>query len=213
MSIKFKEIISTKEEFEEFRSFIGQPSQRAVNKVISFIDQHCRDFISKSPFLSLSTSNLEGQCDVSPRGDSPGFVTVLDEQHLFIPERPGNRRMDSAENIITNPNIGLLFYIPGLGETLRINGKAYICRDPELLEMNTVNGRVPLFGILVEVEECFAHCAKAFIRSELWNPDSWLAKENLPSVPQMLVAHAKIPNVTADQVSKELQEGYKSRLY
>lgn len=213
MSIKFKEIISSKEEFEEFRSFIGQPSQRAANKVISFIDQHCRNFISMSPFLTLATSNSEGKCDVSPRGDLPGFVSVLDEHHLFIPERPGNRRMDSAENIITNPNIGLIFFIPGLGETLRINGKAYISRDPELLEMNIVNGQVPLFGILVEVEECFAHCAKAFIRSKLWNPESWLAKENLPSLPQMLVAHSKIPNVTAEQVAKELQEGYKRRLY
>lgn len=213
MSSRFKEIISTKEEFEEFRLFIGQPSQRAANKVISFIDQNCRDFISKSPFLSMSTSNSGGQCDVSPRGDSPGFVTVIDDQHLFIPERPGNRRMDSAENLISNPNIGILFFIPGLGETLRINGKAYICRDPELLEMNTVNGRVPLFGILVEVEECFVHCAKAFIRSELWNPDAWLTKENLPSVPQMLADHCKIPNVSADQVAKDLQEGYRSRLY
>lgn len=213
MSTKFKEIISTKEEFEEFRSFIGEPSQRAANKVIPFIDEHCRDFISKSPFLSLATSNSEGQCDVSPRGDAPGFVTVLDEQHLFIPERPGNRRMDSVQNIITNPNIGLLFFIPGLGETLRINGKAYICRDPELLEKSIVNGRAPLFGIGVEVKECYVHCAKAFIRSELWNPDSWLAKEALPSAPQMLVAHTKIPNVTADQVAKELQEGYTNRLY
>lgn len=213
MSMKFKEIISSKEEFEEFRSFIGQPSQIATNKVISFIDQHCRNFISMSPFLTLATSNSEGKCDVSPRGDFPGFVSVLDEHHLFIPERPGNRRVDSAENIITNPNIGLIFLIPGLGETLRINGKAYISRDPELLEKNSINGRSPLFGILVEVEECFVHCAKALIRSKLWNSDSWLTKENLPLVPQMLLEHSKIPNVTADQVAMVLEESYKSRLY
>lgn len=213
MSYKFKEIISSKEEFEEFRSFIGQPSQIATNKVISFIDQHCRNFISMSPFLTLATSNSEGKCDVSPRGDFPGFVSVLDEHHLFIPERPGNRRVDSAENIITNPNIGLIFLIPGLGETLRINGKAFISRDPELLEKNSINGRSPLFGILVEVEECFVHCAKALIRSKLWNSDSWLAKENFPSVPQMLVAHSKTPNVTTNQVAMVLEESYKSRLY
>ena len=213
MTTKYKDIISTKEEFEGFRFAIGNPSPRAANKVISFIDEHCIDFISNSPFLSLATSNADGQCDVSPRGDAPGFVQVLDEQHLFIPERPGNRRMDSAHNIITNPNIGILFLIPGLGETLRINGKAYICRDPELLEKCMVNGKLPLFGILVEVKECYAHCAKAFIRSELWKPDSWLAKEDLPSVPKMLVAHSKIPNVTADQVEKELNEGYSNRLY
>lgn len=213
MTTKYKDIISTKEEFEEFRSKIGNPSPRAANKVISFIDEHCVDFISKSPFLSLATSNAEGQCDVSPRGDAPGFVTVLDEHHLFIPERPGNKRMDSVHNIITNPNIGLLFLIPGLGETLRINGKAYICRDPELLEKSIVNGKSPIFGILVEVKECYAHCAKAFIRSQLWDSHSWLAKEALPSVPQMLVAHSKIPNVTSDQVAKELNEGYTHRLY
>ncbi|WP_226674944.1 pyridoxamine 5'-phosphate oxidase family protein [Mesobacillus jeotgali] len=213
MTINYQHIISTQEEFEEFRSSIGNPSPRAANKVISFIDEHCRNFILKSPFLSLATSHINGQCDVSPRGDAPGFVTVLDEKHLFIPERPGNRRIDSVHNMITNPNIGLLFLIPGLGETLRINGKAYISRDPELLEKSAVNGKAPLFGILVEVEECYAHCAKAFIRSGLWNPDSWLDKEVLPSVPSMLVAHAKIPNVSAEQVARELKEGYTNRLY
>ncbi|MFT9599918.1 pyridoxamine 5'-phosphate oxidase family protein [Mesobacillus sp.] len=210
---KYKEIIFTQEEFEEFRSSIGNPSLRAANKVISFIDDHCREFISKSPFLSMSTSNADGHCDVSPRGDAPGFVAVLDEKHLFIPERPGNRRMDSVHNIITNPNIGMLFLIPGLGETLRINGKAYICRDSELLEKTAVNGNTPLFGILVEVEECYAHCAKVFIRSKLWQPDSWLEKEFLPSVPNMLVAHTKLPNTTPEQVAKELNEGYTNRLY
>lgn len=213
MTIKYQHIISTQEEFEEFRSSIGNPSPRAANKVISYVDEHCSNFISKSPFLSMATSHINGQCDVSPRGDAPGFVAVLDEKHLFIPERPGNRRMDSVHNIITNPNIGLLFLIPGLGETLRINGKAYITRDPELLEKSAVKGKTPLFGILVEVEECYTHCAKAFIRSELWEPESWLDKEVLPSVPSMLVAHAKIPNVSAEQVAKELKEGYINRLY
>ncbi|WP_375336619.1 pyridoxamine 5'-phosphate oxidase family protein [Cytobacillus oceanisediminis] len=213
MRSKYTDIITTKEEFESFREEIGQPSARAASKVITFIDEHCNDFISKSPFLTLSTSDSDGKCDVSPRGDSPGFVTVLDEQHLFIPERPGNKRMDSAHNIIANPNIGLLFLIPGLGETLRINGKAYICRDPELLEKSMVKGRAPLFGILVEAEECFIHCAKALIRSELWNGESWLAKEALPSAPAMLAAHAKLPNDTSEQAAKDLQDSYKNRLY
>ncbi|WP_409296820.1 pyridoxamine 5'-phosphate oxidase family protein [Peribacillus sp. SCS-26] len=213
MTTKYKNIITTQEEFEEFRSTIGTPSARAANKVISFIDEHCADFISKSPFLSISTSHADGQCDASPRGDEPGFVTVVDEHHLFIPERPGNKRMDSIHNIITNPHIGLLFLIPGLGETLRINGKAYICRDPELLEKSSVNGKVPAFGILVEVKECYIHCAKAFIRSKLWNPNSWLTKESLPSAPKMLIAHANIPNATPEQVARELNEGYTQRLY
>ncbi|WP_232699534.1 pyridoxamine 5'-phosphate oxidase family protein [Brevibacillus daliensis] len=213
MGANFQEIITTKEQFEELRSVYGYPGERAVNKVISSLDQHCREFISKSPFLSLATSNSSGHCDVSPRGDKPGFVLVLDDHRLFIPERLGNRRLDSIQNIITNPNVGLLFFIPGLGETLRVNGKAFVCRDPELLEKSAVNGRTPLFGIGVEVEECYAHCAKAFIRSDLWNSDSWLSKDLLPSVPQMYVDHCKIPKVTAEQVAMELNESYKNRLY
>lgn len=209
----FKNVISSKEEFEEFRKEIGSPSERAVNKVISKIDDHCRKFISKSPFLTLSTSNSQGQCDVSPRGDYPGFVTIIDDQHLFIPERPGNKRMDSLHNIISNPHVGLLFFIPTLGETLRINGKAYITRDPELLEKSVVNGKVPLFGIGVKVEECYVHCAKAFIRSGLWNPETWNEKETLPSMPEMLITHANIPNVTAREVAEDLQVSYKERLY
>ena len=206
-------IITSKEEFEEFRTMMGKPSPRAANKVISVLDEHCADFISKSPFLSLATSNADGQCDVSPRGDAPGFVTVLDEHYLFIPERPGNRRMDSVHNIISNPYIGLLFFIPGLGETLRINGKAYISQDPELLERSMVNGKVPAFGILVEAKECYVHCAKAFIRSQLWDSSSWLEKEELPSGPKMLAAHSKIPNDSDVQVAKELRESYTHRLY
>jgi uncharacterized protein len=213
MNTRFKEIISTMEQFEEFRTELGTPSQRAQNKVIHFIDQHCREFISKSPFLSMATSNFHGECDVSPRGDAPGFVIVLDDQHLFIPERPGNRRMDSMQNIMTNPNIGLLFFIPGLGETLRVNGKAYLTRDPELLKKSAANGKTPQFGIGVEVKECYAHCAKAFIRSGIWRPETWADKGKLPSVPQMLVDHCRIPNVTAEQVENELNEGYVNRLY
>nr|WP_258171245.1 MSMEG_1061 family FMN-dependent PPOX-type flavoprotein [Paenibacillus sp. R14(2021)] len=175
MRARFREIISTKEQFEDLRSLCGgYPSQKAANKVMSMLDSHCREFISKSPFLSMATSNSFGQCDVSPRGDAPGFVIVLDDHHLFIPERPGNRRMDSIQNMLTNAHIGLQFFIPGLGETLRVNGKAFVCRDPELLEKSSVNGRSPFFGIGVEVEECYAHCAKAFIRSGIWSPDTWV---------------------------------------
>ncbi|WP_226665255.1 pyridoxamine 5'-phosphate oxidase family protein [Metabacillus litoralis] len=209
----FKDMIITQKEFEDFRAEVGTPSERATNKVISHIDDHCREFISKSPFLTISTSNSKGQCDVSPRGDAPGFVTVLDDHHLFIPERPGNKRMDSIHNIISNPHIGLLFFIPTLGETLRVNGKAYLTRDPDLLEKSKVNGKIPLFGIGVIVEECYAHCAKAFIRSGLWNPETWNGKDSLPSMPKMLVAHAKIPNSTAEEVEKDLQVSYTERLY
>jgi hypothetical protein len=214
MSAVFRDVISTEQQFmKELREPLGNPSSLAANKVVHALDRHCREFISKSPFLAMATSDANGHCDVSPRGDAPGFVLVLDDHHLFIPERPGNRRMDSIQNIIANPHVGLLFFIPGLGETLRINGKAVVCRDPELLEKTAVSGRTPMFGIGVEVEEVYAHCAKAFIRSGLWNPDSWLAKELLPSVPKMLADHSKTPNSTAEEVASQLQDSYKNRLY
>ncbi len=213
MNTIFKNVIQTKEEFEEFRPFVGSPSERAQSKVIPIVDEHCREFIRMSPFLTMATSNSAGECDVSPRGDMPGFVAVIDEKHLFIPERPGNKRLDSVQNILKNPHVGLVFFIPGLGETLRVNGEAFIVRDHELLEMSAVNGKLPLFGIGVRVKECYTHCAKAFIRSGLWNPETWADKEELPSAAKMIVAHTKIPNVSAEQVEKELNEGYVQRLY
>ncbi|WNC16412.1 pyridoxamine 5'-phosphate oxidase family protein [Brevibacillus brevis] len=213
MSKRFQDVISTHEQFAELRQVYGHPGERAVKKVISSLDHHCREFISKSPFLALATSNADGECDVSPRGDHPGFVLVLDDHHLFIPERPGNRRLDSVQNILSNPQVGLLFLIPGLGETLRINGKAFVCRDQELLDQCAVNGRRPLFGIGVEVKECFAHCAKALIRSSLWDPEKWLAKELLPFMPQVYADHCQIPEMTTERVEKELNEGYQNRLY
>ncbi|EFM12044.1 pyridoxamine 5'-phosphate oxidase-related FMN-binding protein [Paenibacillus curdlanolyticus YK9] len=138
---------------------------------------------------------------------------MLDEQDLFIPERPGNRRMDSVQNILTNPHIGIQFFIPGFGETLRVNGKAFVSRDPELLEQCVANGRSPLFGIGVEVEECYTHCARAFIRSGLWTPESWFPKEQLPTFPRMLIDHARFLNVMEEQLAIDLNEGYKSQLY
>ncbi|WP_409270064.1 pyridoxamine 5'-phosphate oxidase family protein [Neobacillus sp. SCS-31] len=209
----FKDILTTEEQFMELRALAGKPSVRALNKVIDHLDDHCREFIAKSPFLTLATSGPGGRCDVSPRGDAPGFVLVLDDHHLFIPERPGNKRMDSVQNILHNPNVGLLFMIPGLGETLRINGKAYVCRDQELIERTAAYGKTPLFGIGVEVEECFAHCAKAFLRSGLWKPDTWLSEDSQPSMPKMLADHCKMPDMTAEDVEKALQEGYATRLY
>lgn len=126
---------------EELRAILGYPSELVKNKAIDALDEHCRQFIAKSPLLIMATSDAEGLCDVSPRGDAPGFVLVLDDNHLVIPERPGNRRMDSLRNILSNPNAGLIFLIPGLEETLRVNGRAYIVRDEELLvEWNLMGG-------------------------------------------------------------------------
>ncbi|MGO1059212.1 pyridoxamine 5'-phosphate oxidase family protein [Planococcus sp. FY231025] len=198
---------------EELLELTGKPSELVNNKVISYLDEHCRAFISKSPFLMISTADGSGFCDVSPRGDAAGFVYVMNDRQLIIPERPGNKRMDSLQNILSNPNIGLLFLIPGLGETLRINGKASVVRDVELLEKMAVNGKRPLLGIGVDVEECFIHCAKAFRRSELWNPETWMDQEELPKGAKILAAHAKLPNVDEATVGKLLEKSYREKLY
>ncbi|AIQ18667.1 phosphohydrolase [Paenibacillus sp. FSL H7-0357] len=198
---------------EELRAMLGYPSELVKNKAIDALDEHCRQFIAKSPLLIMATSDAEGLCDVSPRGDAPGFVLVLDDNHLVIPERPGNRRMDSLRNILSNPNAGLIFLIPGLEETLRVNGHAYIVRDEELLVRMESHGRMPLVGIVIEVEECYMHCAKSLKRSSLWNPDSWIAKAELPNVAQVISDHAKLPGMNAEKVKASLQDSYTNRMY
>lgn len=206
----FKDIIETE---AELRSLLGTPSELASKKVIHHLDYHCVEFLSKSPFLVMATADKEGFCDVSPRGDRHGFVHVLNEKQFVIPERPGNKRVDSLRNILSNPRVGLQFFIPGLGETLRVNGKACIVRDDELLEKMAVAGRKPLLGIGVEVEECFIHCAKALKRSGLWDTESWLEKENLPSAANILFEHAKLPGSSVDTIQKSLEESYAKRMY
>ncbi|WP_070119546.1 pyridoxamine 5'-phosphate oxidase family protein [Bacillus marinisedimentorum] len=210
MKIEFNQPIQTE---EELRAIIGTPSDLARNKVIRYIDHHCSNFISRSPFLVVSTADDSGYCDVSPRGDMQGFVHVLNEKQLIIPERPGNKRIDSLRNILKNPRVGLLFLIPGLGETLRVNGTAKLVKDDELLEKMAARGRKPLVGIGVEVEECFIHCAKAIKRSKLWEPGSWADETALPSAAQILFDHANLPDTSADSIQERLEEGYAKRLY
>ncbi|MBE1441900.1 pyridoxamine 5'-phosphate oxidase family protein [Paenibacillus sp. OAS669] len=203
----FQQVISSE---QELRDILGYPSEVVNRKVVSAIDSHCKDYIARSPFVLIATADGEGKCDVSPRGDAPGFVLVLDEQRLVIPERPGNRRMDSLRNIVSNPNIGLIFLIPGLEETLRVNGKAYVIKDEALLNQMQAHGKAPLLGIGVEVEECYMHCAKAFKRSMLWNPESWLDKDELPVPARILAKHT---GSTEEQITRSLDESYRLRLY
>jgi uncharacterized protein len=206
----FKECITSQ---EELRNLLGSPSLRGQNKVISTIDEHCREFIGKSPFLVLATSDAQGNCDSSPRGDAPGFVYVLDDHYLIIPDRPGNKRVDSMFNILANPRVGLLFLIPGMDETLRINGEATIIRDEIILGKMAINGKAPLLGIAVKVEQCFMHCGKAFKRSGLWEPDRWPAKEELPNAAKILADHVNLPGMTEEVVAEALIDGYKNKLY
>jgi PPOX class probable FMN-dependent enzyme len=210
MSHPFNNIISSE---ATIRELIGYPSDIVQKKSIGHLDAHCRSFISKSPLLFMATSDDQGACDVSPRGDSPGSVLVLDDKHLVIPERPGNRRIDSLRNILLNPQVGIIFIIPGLEETLRMNGRAFVIKDEDILEQMKAKDKKPLLAIGVEVEECYIHCAKAFMRSNLWNSEAWLQATELPSVPAILKAHVNSSEYTEAVIKKGLQESYEKRLY
>ncbi|WP_247232578.1 MSMEG_1061 family FMN-dependent PPOX-type flavoprotein [Telluribacter sp. SYSU D00476] len=207
---KFEDVIASR---EELHSLLGVPSETVRNKVIHFIDKHCQEFISKSPMLFVATSDSSGHCDVSPRGDKAGFVLVLDEKRLVIPERPGNKRFDTLGNIIDNPQVGLIFIIPGLEETLRINGRAKVIKDKGIMELLESNGNIPTVGIGIDVEECYIHCAKSFKRSLLWDPFNWLEKDLLPKPASILAAHIKDPKLTEAQIAMGLKESYEKRLY
>jgi PPOX class probable FMN-dependent enzyme len=183
----------------ELRKFIGTPHEAVVKKSIARMDEHCRNFISMSPLLFLSTCNEEGKCDVSPRGDHPGFVYIVDDYHLIIPDRPGNRRVDSMLNILSNPHVGLVFLIPGMEEVLRINGRACVIRTADISEKLQLSGEPPLLGIGVEVEECFIHCSRALKKSNVWKVDEWPPKQNLPSATQMFHAHLKLNGMTLEE--------------
>lgn len=159
----------------------------ALQKLQTTLGPHAEEFIRRSPFLCLGTQDLAGKADVSPRGDPPGFVRILDRETLAIPDRPGNNRLDSLSNILANPTVGLLFIIPGFDETLRVNGKASLTTDPVILSGMTVNGRVPTLAIVVKITEVFLHCAKAFRRSHLWDPAQHQDRGSMPSLIKMIL--------------------------
>ncbi|NQV56473.1 MAG: pyridoxamine 5'-phosphate oxidase family protein [Rhodospirillales bacterium] len=166
---------------EALREIYAEPSGRAVSKQLSALDAHCRKFISLSPFMVLGTVG-----DVSPKGDHPGFVQVLGDNEILIPDRHGNNRLDSMQNILTNPKVGLLFFIPGVDETLRINGTAEITNDAALLAPMAINNKVPATGLIVHVEEAYLHCAKALKRSKLWDAETRIERSELPSYGEMV---------------------------
>lgn len=174
------------------------------------LDEHCRAFIARSPFALLSTANARGECDVSPKGGPPGFVTVIDDRRLLIPDATGNRRLDSLENILENPGVGLLFLIPRLGETLRVNGTAALTCDPALLDGLATGGHPPKLGLVVTVEQAYLHCAKAIMRSRLWDERTWPDEEELPSAAAILRDHIGIADLAASAAA--LAESYTKRM-
>ena len=195
------------------REVLGKPSGMVIKKQLAALDRHCRTYLSLSPFMLLGTANANGDCDVSPRGDAPGFVTVLDDTHIAIPDRPGNRRIDSLRNIVQNGKVGLLFMIPGVEETLRINGRAWITREPALLAQLTARGKVPTLAIGVEVQEAFLHCAKAFKRSQLWDNATWPERTALPTLSEMIFDQTCPTGVTVDEMERGIAISYEKNLY
>ena len=180
----------------DLRARYRAPSELAIKKQLDHLDGNCRRFIALSPFLCLATADEKGT-DNSPRGDAPGFVEVQDERTLLIPDWPGNNRLDSLANVVRNPQVGLLFLIPGVTETLRVNGRARIVTSPQILERFAVNGRAPASVILVETEEVFLHCSKALIRSRLWQEDAKVDRKVLPSLGRMIAEAAERSPATA----------------
>lgn len=165
----------------ELRALIGEPAEIVRQKIVSRLNPLTRQFIEKSPLVCLATCDADGNCDVSPRGDPAGFVRILDESTLLLPERPGNRLADSLRNILANPHVGLLFVIPGVSDTFRVNGRATLTTDEELLAPSTIEGKRPKLGILVDIEEAYTQCSKAFLRSDCWNPARHLDRSVLPT--------------------------------
>ena len=207
---RLHDVVATK---EALREIVGHPSELVVRKQMARLDQHACRYIALSPFLAIGTSGLNGVGDVSPRGDAAGFVLVLDDNTLAIPERPGNRRSDTLVNILETGGVGLIFMVPGREETLRVNGKGSIVRDAGLLDRTTSRGNRPSVVIVVDVQECFFHCAKAFKRSGLWQPATWPDSAGMASLAQILIDQTRPPNTSVAELEQQIAESYAKRMY
>ena len=197
----------------ELTALIGTPSELSLKKELKTLDGHMRKFIAHSPFVIISTHGADGRCDASPRGDAPGFVHVIDDQTLLIPDRFGNKRVDTYRNVLETGRVGLLFLVPGFGETLRVNGRAALIRDEPWLTLLTAQGKRPLVALAVEVEECFLQCAKALIRSKLWEAHERPNLQSLPCAAEMLSDHVQMPTLDAAKLQTLLDEAYQNKLY
>ena len=206
---RFSDVVTSD---EELRAVIGHPKQRTIDKVTTTIDDNSRRFIAHAPFMVIASVMENGLLDVSPKGDPAGFVRVLDERTIAIPDRLGNRRIDTLRNILKNPAVGLIFLIPGTGHTLRVSGKAAIVRDDALRASFAVKGKLPDHVIVVDVEHVLAHCPKCMTRSGLWNPETWLDPGEIPSLAETIVAHAKL-SISVDEMQCIIDEDGRDRLY
>lgn len=197
---------------DDLRKIVKQPSRYVENKVIDHIDPLSARFIAASPLAILGTRRADGGVDQTPRGDPPGFIKVLDQNTLALPDRPGNNRMDAIENILRDDAVGLLFLIPGHGDTLRISGRARVVNDTGLSEQLAVNGRPAGLAILIQVQRVLAHCPKAFIRSRAWHPDDWPDTSNVPGLSEMMKAHSNLADTLAE-LDEVIHRSNTERLY
>src|SRR5215208_983651 len=209
MATAFEEVITTRERLREVNK---HPSHLVSNKTIDHIDDICRRFIAASSFVVVASRGEDSQLDVSPKGDPAGFVAVLDEKTLAIPDRLGNNRLDTFENLLVNPEIGLCFIIPGHGDTLRVGGKGKIVRDTELQKRLAVNGKPPKLVLVITVEEAFLHCPKCVIRSGLWKPDQWPDRSDVPTLAEAMIAHGALSESMA-QIETVIEDSNTKRLY
>jgi uncharacterized protein len=205
----FQNIITNE---DQLRATLGYPSEIVTRKTIDYIDEHCRNFIENSPFITIATSDLQGNFDVSPKGDPAGFVKILDDKTLAIPDRPGNAKADTLTNIIKNPNVGLIFLIPGIKETLRVNGEALIVTDESVLELLICDGKKPSFAIIVKVKEAFMHCAKCMIRSNMWKGTENLKVRPVASLAQALVDQGKL-DISVQELDDRIKNDEQNNLY
>ncbi len=203
--------MDTIENPQQLRELYGEPSERAVKKELRRFDRHCRNFIALSPFLVIASSDPSGRCDASPKGDAPGFVQVIDDRTLAIPDRLGNNRTDTLANLLQRPGVGLIFFVPGINETLRVNGRARVTTDPDLPGAMAVNGKVPRSAILIDAEEIYFHCGKALIRSDLWNPDKRVPRGAWPSLGRIIAE--QVGGMDPDEAERQTAESYRTRLY
>jgi hypothetical protein len=194
----------------ELRAVVGEPTPLVSGKIADRLNHLTRQFIERSPFVCVATAHPDGGLDVSPRGDPAGFVRILDEKTLLIPDRPGNRIADTLTNVLADSRIALLFLIPGVGDSFRVNGRASIVDDPDLLAESAVDGKTPKLGILVSVDEAYTQCSKALVRSDLWNPEKHVGRDELPASGEILRAVSD-PALDVEQYERERAERYARR--
>ena len=196
---------------DELYAVNGVPHDSIVNKHTAYLTPLLEQFITSAPFFLIATADGEGNCDVSPKGDPAGSVKIIDRRTIAIPDRPGNRRVDGHRNVLENPHIGLIFIIPNVDETVRVNGRAFITADPELVASMEMQGKAPKLAIIVEIDEVYMHCARAFLRSSLWSPENWPDPDTIPTLSAIWSEQKELP--PPDESQGKRQEGYRSVLY